>query len=458
MVLLIAVLVAAGTLLVIVVPSLRFAFVSPQLHVGIETAAALIAVFAAFLLVGRFQLSGRVSDLALVGALVVLAITNLAFSTIPALAGEVPSAFQTWSRPAGRLVSAGAFAIAAFAPDIRLARPRRAAGWLLVGVAGVMVTIAGVTAALAPQLPAVGSGLTLEAAREPQFEGPTGFFVLETLAMVMFAIAAVGLTRRAERTGDELLGWFAIGATVAAFSRLNHLLFPVTHSEWVLTGDILRLCFYLVLLVGALREIRAYQRRLAVAAVFEERRRMARDLHDGLAQELSFISLQGRRLAGEVGGPRTESIVTAAERALEEARDAIAVLSRRSDDPLDEMISEVTEQLTRRAGARLRLDLDTDVRLPADKRDSLLRIVREAVTNGVRHGNADQISVTLRADEGIRLRVADNGRGFVADANGTSARNGFGLVSMQERARALGGALRVRSLPGRGTEVEVTLP
>jgi signal transduction histidine kinase len=238
-------------------------------------------------------------------------------------------------------------------------------------------------------------------------------------------------------------------------ARVDWLLFPIDARGWVQVADLMRLGFYLLLLLGALGEIRRYQRQVAIAAVLDERRRLARDLHDGLAQELTFISMQTQRLAR--AGSDLSVVREAAERALDESRAAIAALSRRSDEPLATAVAQTAEMLTARAGARLRLELDRDVELRGEARESLLRIVREAVTNGVRHGGATEVCVALREDGGLRLSVSDNGRGF--ETEGPKGRpDSFGLTSMQERARALGGRLVVNSTPDQGTEVEVVLP
>src|SRR5207248_489161 len=232
------------------------------------------------------------------------------------------------------------------------------------------------------------------------------------------------------------------------------LLFPAVAAGWGQVADLIRLAFYLAILAGALREIRAYQRQAAVAAVLDERRRLARDLHDGLAQELTFISMQSRRLRepGEAAG-----LQEAAERALDESRAAISALSRRADEPLATAVAQVAETLTARTGARLRLDLDRSVDLQGEGRESLLRIVREAVSNGVRHGGASEVCIVLRYEKGLRVTISDNGSGFEPARPGGRV-DSFGLVSMHERAQALGGRIEVRSQPERGTEVEVVLP
>jgi Signal transduction histidine kinase len=92
-------------------------------------------------------------------------------------------------------------------------------------------------------------------------------------------------------------------------------------------------------------------------------------------------------------------------------------------------------------------------------REALVRIAREAVTNAARHGDAGLVRVELENGTGIKLRIVDDGRGFDAAAATRQRRSGgFGLVSMSERARAVGGVLHVASERGAGTTVEVELP
>jgi signal transduction histidine kinase len=112
------------------------------------------------------------------------------------------------------------------------------------------------------------------------------------------------------------------------------------------------------------------------------------------------------------------------------------------------------EAIAQRIGAELELKLDPQVQVDPATRETLLRIVREAVSNAGRHGHAGRIAVELSNGSGLRLRVVDDGDGF--DPNVASG--GFGLVSMQERAKALGGRFRLASQPGRGTEIEVVIP
>jgi signal transduction histidine kinase len=271
---------------------------------------------------------------------------------------------------------------------------------------------------------------------------------------VLFMVAAIGFTRRAEATGDELFLWLGAGAVFAAFARANYVVFPSLYSEWVYTGDILRFGWNVLLFVGALREIRVYQRAFAEARVHEERRRIARDLHDGLAQELAFIANKTRELAAVRPSTPLLQVASAAQRGLDESRRAIQTLATNDDEPFEVALVQTVEEVATRLGTRVEVEAEAAPDMTADQREQLLRIVREAVTNAGRHAQADLVRVQFRNGGPLFLRVEDDGVGF--DPSETDAK-GFGLVTMQERASALGAELRVDSTVGRGTAVEVRL-
>ena len=198
-------------------------------------------------------------------------------------------------------------------------------------------------------------------------------------------------------------------------------------------------------------------RRSCRAAVRREREGMARDLHDGLAQELAFIVTQTRRVAApdDRGDETLAAITSAAQRALDESRALIGGLRAGEDRPVDIAVAEAAEELAHRTGASVRVAAADGVVLPPATRDALVRIVREGVTNAVRHAQASDITVELTGGPGIRLRIADNGVGFDP---ASAARGGFGITSMRERARAAGGDLQCLSSPGAGTQIEVVFP
>jgi signal transduction histidine kinase len=284
-------------------------------------------------------------------------------------------------------------------------------------------------------------------------------FINILVALLLFAAGAL-FARRAEESGEELMTWLAAGSIVAGFARFNFFFFPTLYSNWISTGDVLRVAFYVLLFIGTAREISAYQERAAASAVLDERRRMARDLHDGLAQELAYISGQAKRLSSLTAEYadnhiQLEYLAAAAERALGESRRAIAALTLPMHEPLHVALAQEAEEVAMRIGLRLDLSLDPTIEVDPATRDTLVRIVREAVSNAGRHGHAGQISVELRNGEGLHLRVVDDGEGFDPIVPVT---RGFGLVSMQERAKALGGEFRLASQPGRGTEIEIVIP
>ena len=446
--------VAAGAAVTFVslVPLASVAYHSHTLHVAIETAATLIALLAAALLIGRFFRAPTNSELILAASLLLLGLTNLCFSVIPWVVDEQPGSFDTWAPIAGRLLGAAGLAIAPFAETRRLEDPRRAAARMLAAVLALLAVIGLAAAVLAPHLPV---GIDPDVPPDPSrvdLVGEPALLVAQLISLVLYSVAAIGFARRAERTGDELMSWLAAAISVAAFSRLNYFLFPSLHSEWVYTGDFLRLATYVLMLAGALREITAYQHDLAEVAVYRERRRIARELHDGLAQELAFIISRARQLAAEREEPATH-IARAAERALGESRHAIATLARPVDAGLDASVAQAAEEVTAREQVRLHLYLEPRVVVPDEVHDAFMRIVREAVSNAIRHGRARSVLIRLtRADE-LVLCIEDDGVGL-----GEGPGPGFGLISMRERAHSLGGTLDVAPRRPHGVRVEIRLP
>jgi signal transduction histidine kinase len=450
---------ALVTLLWTVTPGVRFAYRGASMHVALETSASLIALVAAYLVFWRFRRHGRAGDLALFGALAVLAGTNLLFSALPAALGHATETLPTWAQAGGRLLGAVALVGAAFAPDTMVRRPGRAAAGAILAAAALLALLAATLALLESSLPqAIDPALSPEASGRPRIVGHPSILALQAVATLLYAAAAVGFTRMARRRRDELMAWLAVASTLGAFARLNYFLFPSLYSDWVYTGDLFRLGSFVVLLLGAFREIQGHQNELVEAAELRERRRVARALHDGLAHELAFVVTQSRRLAG---GPHDElalrHLSAAAERALDESRDAIAALGRPADGPLGAVVAQAALEVAARFDIDLRLDVADSGDVCPETREQLIRIVREAVTNAARHGAARTVIVELRRNDVLRLQIVDDGVGFDPSAP-RLGRRGFGLTSMRERAGAAGGVLHIASQPGEGTQIEVVLP
>jgi signal transduction histidine kinase len=193
----------------------------------------------------------------------------------------------------------------------------------------------------------------------------------------------------------------------------------------------------------------------------EERRSIARELHDEIGQAVSGIVLDVGRAANlsESAPLRAQlsAISAAAERTVEAVR-RIALSLRPS--MLDDLgLVAALEWQAREVGNRTGLDVevcaeDSAGEMPDAQRTCIYRVTQEALRNCERHAGASTVRVGLeRAANSVTLQVEDNGKGFRA-----ARTRGLGLLGMEERVTRLGGRLRVRSEPGRGTTLSVELP
>ena len=221
----------------------------------------------------------------------------------------------------------------------------------------------------------------------------------------------------------------------------------------MLQGDFLRVLAYGILLVGVWRAISEAEFGRAVA---DERARVARDIHDGLAQYLFAISTQVSML--EAGAPLDEvlpRLKRAATSAQQEARFAVLALSSAGGSArFDSALRRYVEVLTADGELDVEVDVDPQVRLAPDEQIEVFRIVQEGLGNARRHAGASHVEVSISQRNGRRVvTVADDGVGF----DETAALAGQGMANMRSRAEAIDGALTLRSNPGRGTAIEVVL-
>jgi two-component system, NarL family, sensor histidine kinase UhpB len=223
---------------------------------------------------------------------------------------------------------------------------------------------------------------------------------------------------------------------------------------------------------GLLQRIEEERRRsgqLAMRAQEEERRRLARDLHDEVNQALTAILLRLEALAQETP-PEREPEVAELKRLVNQAMDGLLNLARQlRPSALDDhgLVPAVETQLKRfssRTGIEVRLDTRGEPdELPEVVQTAIYRVAQEALTNVTRHAGATVVELDLGEHEGAaELRVRDDGDGFdpavVARAADEEATGGLGLVGMAERARLVGGELDVRSAPGGGTSITLRVP
>jgi signal transduction histidine kinase len=205
----------------------------------------------------------------------------------------------------------------------------------------------------------------------------------------------------------------------------------------------------------------------AVAAVHDERLRMARDLHDSLTKNLHGIWLLSRTMDAALGRGDVESARPTAVAIADTARDLAAqsrtVIHGLRAEPGRTLEEDLRSAVERGAAGH---DLVIDLRVfdppepSRNAREELLAVASEALHNSVKHAGAHRVEITLGADGGdLGLVVADDGRGFSPPDAGQLAGSGhYGLAGMRERAARVGGLLRVDSGPGRGTRVSMTVP
>jgi len=439
--------VAAGaailtTVLVPLAAPLRFAYPAPSLHVALETGTALIGLLATGIVVRGWRDGPRLDRLIIAAGLAVIAVTSAALAAMVAIApGEGPRGIVALT---GMLVGSLLVGTGAFAPARRLARPGRAAAAMLL----VVLAAAGVALVPVELVLDQWRGQERPASTDPTrtlLGQPPAAIALQLTMAFSLAAASVGLTGRGIRAEEAFARRLGLAALFFAFSMVHYALLPPVTHEWVHLGDVLRLLFCVVLLWAAALEVVAA---VAARAAARERRRIARDLHDGVAQELAFIRRRAERLAGQ---PAAE-IVVAAERALQDSRWAIEQLARAPDEPLERVLARHAAVIAARTGVAVTfVTTGSTAHVGSDVSEALARILGEAVTNA-RHGNATLVHVELSTHP-LRLRVIDDGNGFDT-ATGAA---GFGLGGMAERAALVGAELSVRSDPGSGTEVAVEL-
>ena len=438
-------------------PKLNLGSRQPLLHVAVETAASLIALLAGSLVVGRFRRQGRFNELVLASALALFTLINIFLLTMPAVARLFAGDLTSWALLAGRSLGAALFAFAAFAPPRPLRRPGLAlAAWVAAGATAVLLAPMLVNALAGHLAHSLAAAPGPDPAAWPERGGPSGLLALQLAVAGLYGAATIGFLRRSRWLGDEFFGWLAIAAVLAAFAHLNYFLHPYPYLQGVHIGDIFRLCAYVVLLVGSVREICSYWNALSEAAVLTERQRIACDLHDGLAQELAYLARNLDALPGEPREERDETLgrlQQAIERAQLESRRAVSILAAPSAEPVDVALAEAGAIVAERFQLELELDLVPGVWVSPVREDALVRIACEAIANAARHSCASQVNLKLERDGSrLRLRVSDHGKGF-----DTTVASGFGLASMRERARSVGGELRISSVPSQGSTVEAVL-
>lgn len=272
--------------------------------------------------------------------------------------------------------------------------------------------------------------------------------------------------------GTEGLHFHASIPLYAGDEKLGVL--NVARTDWrELTAEELRLLYTIGYQVGIAVERARLHARAAALATAEERARLARELHDSLAQLLTAIALQLETADALMASRPVDahSKVTEALRltreALRETRSVVQDL--RAGALQDKSLPEALRELAASYAAIYRIAVRVTASGPAARlaphlEAGLYRIAQESLNNVVKHAHARHAWVRLAvARDVVRLSVRDDGVGFeprggASTPGRSSASGGFGLTGMRERAKLLGGTLRVESAPGAGTRVIATVP
>lgn len=226
----------------------------------------------------------------------------------------------------------------------------------------------------------------------------------------------------------------------------------------------------IVVMCGMSWGLQLSRRNEARAVTDAERARMAREIHDTLAQGFAGIVTQlqaGEQAPDEASRRRhTDAALALARDGLAEARRSVHALRPTALDAvrLPEALGNVARSWSARTGIPVRISTAGDASgLGTDAEVALLRTAQEALTNIERHAQAHEVVLTLRSDaDGIRLEVRDDGRGFdpaaQADRAGGPDAGGYGLVAMRERLESVAGRLAVESQPGQGAAIRAEIP
>lgn len=477
---------AAVSAAVVAVPALAVAWYSPVLAVSLATVAGVVGLAVLQFGVFRYSVFGSLWDLLAGLAFGSLAVANLALRVVwPAAGTDLPFDAALSLVLFSRALAAGLLLLGlAQRSTVHLpqARTRNAWRW------GTGVVVAGAVGAAAivrwqealpPLVESAGralleSGALVADVLPAQRAALVAINALLGLAMLAAAVGYVALSRRQR---DPHLTWIAVALSVLFFSQFHSLLFPPVAAGYVSTADAFRLGAYAALLYGLVRRI---GREIEERAMGEERLRLSRELHDGLAQQLSLLHLRLARAAATGRPPQDrardlEAAGRLVEAALLEARQVITTLRT----------GAVTwEELVRAMGAfadefgenhdvdvRLSVAGDAGVPIGVGTEAELLRIAHEALSNALRHGAATEIALSLSGtDDGLRLAIRDNGCGFDtaalqggaatprSDERPVGGPNGLGLRSMRERLVRQGGTLDIESAPGSGAVIRAWLP
>lgn len=460
------------TAAILTVPRLPVAAPNPLLAVSVSTLVAGVGL--ALLLLGllRFRIFGRPVDLFAGLAFGSLAIPNLVTGVLAPIARTEmgPPEAELYLALLRRGLAAGLFLLGLWGAQRPVSPARRrawVAAWGLGGAALLALTSVLVLRAGA-RLPDPVSQGTLQllgrgTAVVSVLPGQHPLLVITDLLLAALLLtAALGYLGLARRLADPHVESLAVGLTLLFFAHLQAVLFPPLAVDYASTADAFRLAAYVFFLFSLVIRMAG---ELTERAAREERLRLSRELHDGLAQQLSLLQLRLSRAgaSGRSGEDRVRDLQVAlrlAEAATLEARQAIMALRDgvMSGEAFLAGIAGFCEEFGQNHEVEIDVEAEGDLGpIGADVHAELLRLLHEACSNAIRHGRASGITVRLARSNGwLDVTIRDDGQGF--EEGLASAQPGIGLRSMRERTERRGGAFALQSTPGRGTTLQLRFP
>jgi signal transduction histidine kinase len=428
--------------------------VNPGARAALETTISLSALLSAGLLVAHYGQTRRLTDLLLLSALLAVLLGDFVYRSAPALTGGVHFESRSGAELGWELIASMMLVAAALAPRKTIRNLDR--GMVALAVVGCLAIVM-----LGELLENVaGSARSTLALRDAGMTAATqhpieiGVSVITAILLVVAGIVFLD-SRRHARLEDRLL---AGAAFLLAGAALQHLAMPLVATDWVTPREGLRLAAYLLVVASAFTRYSAARSHQTRAAISSERERIARDLHDGLAQDLACIVTQSQRLGVRLGPDHP--LVLATRHALAASRGAITDLWASTAPSTEAALRLIADELEHRYDLRVQVRIEPENALNGEYdlkppcREHVVRIAREAIVNAAVHGTARHVDVALqRRGSELVLRVSDDGRGI------TDARQlGFGLRTMHARAASLGGRVTAHRRADGGTELELLIP
>jgi signal transduction histidine kinase len=422
----------------------------PELRSMFAAWTAVAAFIAAYALISEFRQTWRLRTLLLfIGATVLgtlIAVASVLLAFVHVHAGQSVTAGPAF----GAVLAAGCLASAAATPADRVLPVHWP--WERLALFAVMICVCA----------AEGLGVWLVTALNPtsnvlrgmSAEGRPWAIAIFVVTIMLFGLSAARFAAESDEDGSNLSTMLAAGCLLLAFGPAERIITPAPSPDVISVAVITELAAFSLIAIYARRRLHVHHLRTREAAAAREARsRLARDLHDGLCQDLAFIVSSVLALTGDAG--EQHPLAIASQRAMATARGVLEQFA-----VTDAGVDVATALKAVAAELSLRFSITVDVRAhmldltPADT-DDLVRIAREAIVNAARHSGASKVQVELSGQPGsLLLTVSDDGRGIKSAA---ALQEGFGMTAMRERAARLGGSLTTAAGRNGGTDLRVVV-